>query len=294
MRFKDLGFTSFEEYKNHFFSTLMPSNKTYEYFVDWEKVRKDVKSYVNELSLLNSLTKIQPEEREEHFTELLIKYPQTAKVIPMLIAERAQGNKINIFDPDLETFIDYNFDSANLDFETANKIVEFCNKTGILSLFEEIKDLYDYLVGVEVGLDSNTRKNRSGKIFEKLCQEKIKRLIGSHFTIVNNDQNFSLYKPISQNHKGKTHDFVVYKGNIPILIIECNFYNVGGSKPISIAESYVELKEAAEERNVTFLWVTDGPAWHTMKEPLLRAMEKIDYIVNYKMLGLIKKILRSA
>uniref|UniRef100_A0A7C2NZJ0 Restriction endonuclease type II DpnII-like domain-containing protein n=1 Tax=candidate division WOR-3 bacterium TaxID=2052148 RepID=A0A7C2NZJ0_UNCW3 len=173
-------------------------------------------------------------------------------------------------------------------------MVELCNKTGILSLFDEIKDLYDYLLGIEVGLDSNTRKNRSGKIFEKMCQEKIKRLINPYFMVVNNDQNFSLYKPFSGNQKGKTHDFVVYKGNTPILIVECNFYNVGGSKPISIAESYIELQKAAKEKNVIFLWITDGPAWHKMKDPLLRAMKKIDYIVNYKMLSLIKKILKNS
>jgi type II restriction enzyme len=64
VRFKELGFESFEEYINSFFSTLMPSNKTYEYFVDWQKVRRDVQKYVKELSLLNSLTKISSEKKK--------------------------------------------------------------------------------------------------------------------------------------------------------------------------------------------------------------------------------------
>jgi len=109
VRFKELGFESFEEYINSFFSTLMPSNKTYEYFVDWQKVRRDVQKYVKELSLLNSLTKISSEKRKDHLKELLTEYTETAKVIPMLIAERAKDNKINIFDPELETFIVYDF-----------------------------------------------------------------------------------------------------------------------------------------------------------------------------------------
>ena len=293
VRFKELGFESFEEYINSFFSTLMPSNKTYEYFVDWRKVRRDVQKYVKELSLLNSLTKISSEKRKDHLKELLTEYPETAKVIPMLIAERAKDNKINIFDPELETFIVYDFSPTALDIGIVTKIVEFCEKTGILALFDDIKDLYDYLLGVEVGLDSNTRKNRSGEIFEKMCQQKIKTLTGQQFTVANNDPNFSLYKPITGNSKGKTHDIVLYKGNKPVLVVECNFYNVGGSKPISIAESYVEMQKAANERNVKFLWVTDGPAWSEMKENLLRAMEEIDYILNYKMLDLIQKIVKT-
>jgi len=192
VRFKELGFESFEEYINSFFSTLMPSNKTYEYFVDWQKVRRDVQKYVKELSLLNSLTKISSEKRKDHLKELLTEYPETAKVIPMLIAERAKDNKINIFDPELETFIIYDFSSTALDIGVVTKIVEFCEKTGILALFDDIKDLYDYLLGVEVGLDSNTRKNRSGEIFEKMCQQKIKTLTGQKFTVANNDPNFSL------------------------------------------------------------------------------------------------------
>jgi type II restriction enzyme len=160
-------------------------------------------------------------------------------------------------------------------------------------LFDDIKDLYDYLLGVEVGLDSNTRKNRSGKISEKMCQQKIKTLTGQQFTVANNDPNFSLNKPITGDSKEKNNDIVLYKGNKPVLVVEFNFYNVGGNKPISIAESYVEMQKAANERNAKFLWVTDGPAWFEMKENLLRAMEEIDYILNYEMLDLIQKIVKT-
>lgn len=293
VKFKELGFSTFEEYKNKFFNTLLQSNKTFEYFIDWNKVKTTVNKYVNELSLLNSLTKIDITKRVKHLHFLLTKYPKVVEVIPLLIAERVKNGKINVFDPETESFLSFEFKHSKVNEKTIPKIINFCIKTGILDLFQDIKDLYDYLLGIEVGLDSNARKNRSGDIFEKMCQQKLKKLIGSKYKIVNNDPNFSLYHIIIKNkNKGKTHDVVIYKSNKPILIGEFNFYNTTGSKPISIAESYMEMCRIAKKHGVEFLWVTDGPAWLNMKEPLLRSMEEIDWILNYRMLELIKNILK--
>jgi len=292
VKFKELGFSSFEEYKNRFFDTLLPSNKTYEYFVDWNKVKSAVNKYIDELSLLNSLTKLSAIERVKHFQALLIKYPQIVEVIPILIAERVRNGKIDIFDPEVESFLSFEFERSKVSKETIPKLINFCIKTGVMDLFQEVKDVHDYLLGVEVGLDTNARKNRSGDIFEKMCQQKIRKLIEGNYKIINNDPHFSLY-PVFQKgrSKGKTHDIVIYKNDKPILIGEFNFYNTRGSKPISIAESYIEMHQIAKEHEIKFLWVTDGPAWRSMKESLSRSMEKIDWILNYRMLELVRKIL---
>jgi len=292
VRFKELGFETFKEYIEHFFETLLPSNKTYEYFVDWSKVIKVARRYNAELSLLNSLTKVSASDREKELVKLLVKYPNVVEVIPLLIAERAKDGKIDIFEPNIEKFIVFEFKQSNVNKDTTPQIIEFCIKTGIMELFDKVKDLHDYLLGVEVGKDTNTRKNRSGEIFERMCQQKIKRLIGKEFIQINNDRNFSLYPILTgKQAKGKTHDVVIYKENKPILVIECNFYNVSGSKPISIAESYVEMNRIAKQNNVSFLWITDGPAWNDMKEPLIRAMNNIDWVLNFRMLDRIERIL---
>ncbi|MGB9795034.1 DpnII family type II restriction endonuclease [Caldisericum exile] len=290
VKFKELGFKNFEEYNSYFFNTLLSSNKTYDYFVDWTKVKEAVNQYLNELSLLNSLTKVEPKDRKKHLQDLLLKYPQVVEVIPLLIAERLKNGKIDIFDPNIEELITFEFKHSS----NVSQIINFCYKTGILDLFQEVKDIHDYLLGVEVGLDTNARKNRSGDIFEKMCQQKIKKFISTaNYLIIENDSNFSLYPIVSKGRgKGKTHDVVIYKEKSPILVIECNFYNVTGSKPISIAESYIEMNRAAQENGIDFLWVTDGPAWHQMKEPLLRSMKEIDWILNFKMLDLVAKILK--
>ncbi len=293
VKFKELGFRDFDEYIAHFFNALLPTNKTYEYFVDWNKVKNVINKYLDELSLLNSLTKVGTAEREKHLYSLLAKYPQIVEIIPFLIAERVKNGRIDIFDPDLEQFLIFEFKRSKVNKEIIPRIIEFCIKTGIMDLFQEVKDIHDYLLGVEVGIDTNARKNRSGDIFEAMCQKKIRRLVGRDYNIVNNDPDFSLYPIITEGKsKGKTHDIVIYKDNKPVLIVECNFYNVTGSKPISIAESYIEMYRVAKEHEVDFLWVTDGPAWHKMKEPLIRSMKEIDWVLNFRMLNLINRILK--
>ena len=125
-----------------------------------------------------------------------------------------------------------------------------------------------------------------------MCQRKVGKLIGIKYKIVNNDLHFSLYPVVTRGRsKGKKHDIVVYKDNRPILIGEFNFYNITGSKPVSIAESYIEMARVAKEHNVEFLWVTDGPAWRKMEQPLSYSMKEIDWILNYRMLELIRRIL---
>jgi len=170
------------------------------------------------------------------------------EVIPLLIAERIQNGKIDVFDLDLEKFISFEFKRSRVNESIIRQTIDFC---------------------IKIGMDTNARKNRSGDIFEKMCQQKIKKLIGSKY-----DTRFSLYSVVT---KGKS------KGKV-IMVVECNFYNVPGSKPISIAESYIEMNRVAKEHNIKFLWVTDGPAWHKMKEPLLRTMEKIDWLLNYRII----------
>jgi type II restriction enzyme len=295
IQFEKLGFRNFNNYVEYFFNTLLVSNKTYEYFVDWKEVKGDINKYLNEISLFNSLTKLEPYQREGHLRELLQKYPQIAEIIPMLIAVRVKKEKIDIFDPEVEDFMTFDFRKSNINETAIPRIIDFCYKIGIIELFDEIKDIYDYLLGVEVGLDSNARKNRSGIIFEGMTQKKVKKLLlGASYRVVENDRNFSLYPSIRRRESGgKTHDIVVYKNERPVLIVECNFYNVAGSKPISIAESYLEMYRVAKEHDIEFLWVTDGSAWHKMKEPLFRAMEEIEWIFNFRMLNSIGKILES-
>lgn len=272
---KIAGVSSIEEYINLFFKTLMKTNQTYDYFVDWKKIKEKVRKYVKEISLLNSLTKIEPEERKRELKEIFKRYPETIPVIPSIIALREQN--ISILEIGERAFYKtFDFSKRKLSDDEAEDIVNFCEKVGILQLFGEINDLYAYLLGVEVGLDSNARKNRSGKIFQDLVGLLLKRkLKDTNLRIKSEDPNIII-------RRKKKADFVIYYENNPRIIIECNFYNTTGSKPIETANAYVELqREIRERKGITFVWITDGPAWEKMKSTIIQSFRKIDFPMNY-------------
>ena len=165
MKYKELGYSSLEEYKKEFYETLMPSNNTKDYFVNWEKVYTRVNDLLPEIYLLNSLIKIDPSLREQKLEELFNLYPKTRKVIPLIIVVENKFSFLKIVN------LDFHYRKIDLLKDNSKDLVQFSKDVGILELFNSIKDLHDYLVGVGVGRSSHGRKNRSGDIFEDIIND---------------------------------------------------------------------------------------------------------------------------
>jgi type II restriction enzyme len=275
VRYELLGFKSEKEFLEYFFNTLLETNWTYEYFVDWNKVKNNVKSYVKEICLLNALTKIDREDRESELKEIFLKYPETIKVIPLLIAVRESSIPI-LEISEKAIYKVFDFTERMISPEEAEELVDFCRNVGIINLFSEINDLYAYLLGVEVGLDTNARKNRSGKIFEDLVELLLKRKLSGFpdLSISRNDDSFKISRK-------KNADFVIYYQGEPKVLIECNFYSESGSKPIETANAYIELQRKTKGKNMHFIWITDGRAWNEMKNTINQVSKEIDFLLNY-------------
>jgi len=275
VRYELLGFKSEKEFLEHFFNTLLETNWTYEYFVDWNKVKNNVKSHVKEICLLNALTKIDREDRESELKEIFLKYPETIKVIPLLIAVRESSIPI-LEISEKAIYKVFDFTERMISPEEAEELVDFCRNVGIINLFSEINDLYAYLLGVEVGLDTNARKNRSGKIFEDLVELLLKRKLSGFpdLSISRNDDSFKISRK-------KNADFVIYYQGEPKVLIECNFYSESGSKPIETANAYIELQRKTKGKNMHFIWITDGRAWNEMKNTINQVSKEIDFLLNY-------------
>ena len=293
MKYESLGFSSLDDYFSRFLGTLLPTNKTYSYFVDWQRVLRNIKRYKTELHLLNSLRNENERSIKDSFINLATRYPEIISVLPALIAERVENGHLMIFDEELDKFIDFNFNASSYSEDELDQIAKFCEKTGIFRLILSVKDLYDYLLGVEVGIDTNARKNRSGKIFEKIVGRMLgNKLRNGNYKVIPQDPSISLYV----TKKGKRinrHDFVVYKNEEAIAIIEVNFYNTPGSKPDSIVGNYISLSKEAKKRGLDFIWITDGPAWRDMRHYLRKAMEEMDWVLNYNIAKKeIKKIIK--
>ncbi len=281
---------------NTWLSGFRDSIADYGYYVDFEKVIRNVETIKVELNILNSL--IGSKNIEADFENLIKKYPEVLKCIPLLLAVRA--TEIYAIDSDGE-FI-YKFNNPNLSFEQY-KI--FMRKTGLFDLIANhiVNNLVDYATGVETGLDSNGRKNRGGHLMENLVENFIRKAgftrDKTYFKEMYINQITERWKvdlsAISNHGKmEKRFDFVIKTDNM-IYGIETNFYGGGGSKLNETARSYKTLAlEANTIDGFTFVWFTDGKGWAKARHNLEETFDVMEYIYNINDLenGIIYEIIK--
>ena len=277
-------------------SQFRVSISNYAYYVDFAKVYNNVDNAKVELNILNSL--VGSKNIRQDFLALVGKYPETIKCIPILLAVRGQEIRVNDENKDLNFVFTKDLD--------VNCLSEFMEKSGLFELISNriINNLADYVLGVEVGLDSNGRKNRGGHLMEDVVEN---HLINAGFK---RDENYfkEMYlqdiekrwnvglSALSNNGKAKKRfDFVV-KTNNCIYAMETNFYGGfgGGSKLNETARSYKMLAQEAQDiQNFKFVWITDGTAWRSARNNLEETFDIMDNMYNLKELeeGVFKQIL---
>ncbi len=278
------------------FTNFKDSIATYNYYIDFDKVHKNVDKIKIELNILNSL--IGSKNIEEDFKMIITKYPETLKCIPLLLAVRS--NEIFIIDSNGD--FKYNFKKINCSPEQYNI---FMRKTGLFDLLENriIGSLVDYVTGVETGLDSNGRKNRGGHLMEDLVESFIIKagyIKGkSYFKEmyiheITEKWGIDLSVISNQGKTEKRFDFVIKTDNM-IYGVETNFYTSGGSKLNETARSY---KQIAQEANTiygfTFVWITDGKGWGSAKHNLEETFDILDTLYSISDLenGILENLIR--
>ncbi len=261
---------------------------TWDYFVNWKKVFDNIKPIEKELNLLNYLIGKDDFEKE---TALLIKqYPSVIKAFPFLIACRDKSFEVLI---DVKAFISTKFDfsiSSPTD-EQINDLVKFVLNSGLADILKnkQVKNLVDYTIGVEVGLDSNGRKNRGGTMMEgivevfveEFCQKNNAEYI-AQATSKKIKSKWDI--DIEVDKSSRIMDFAICK-NGKLYLMEVNFYGSGGgSKLKSTATEYCEMYNRYHRQGIEFIWVTDGAGWKSALKPLREYFDKSDYLVNLEML----------
>ena len=256
----------------------------YGYYIDFDKVHRNVDNIKVELNILNSL--IGSKNIEEEFEKLVGRYPEALKCIPLLLAVRS--NEIYAIDGDGD--FTYNFKNPSLSIE---QYETFMRKTGLFDLIENhiVNNLVDYATGVETGLDSNGRKNRGGHLMENLVESFIqkagfvkdesyfKEMYIHHIT---DKWGIDLSAISNQGKTEKRFDFVVKTPNM-IYGIETNFYGSGGSKLNETARSYKTLAlETDTIDGFTFVWFTDGKGWTSARHNLEETFDVMEHIYNIK------------
>lgn len=283
--------------------SIMPSD----FFVDFSKVYLNIKQYEVHLNILNTL--IGKENIEEEFIELVNMYPEVVHSIPILLATHSSKFSIvNIptvqllksiseenFEIFEEKYVCYDF---NQDDYSAKDYASFLRESGLFDLISnrKIKNLVDYAIGIEVGLDSNSRKNRGGMIMEDIVEEFLKLSKIDYHKQMKYKEIDEIYGTnlCSIGKATKKFDFVYKsKNDNKVIVMEVNYYGKQGSKPNETAKSYIELdKEINSLEGVKFVWITDGYGWTKSRLNLEDAYDKIEHLYNINDLenGILEKL----
>ena len=275
---------------NEWLSGFRSSIADYGFYINFDKVYRNVDNIKVELNILNSL--IGSHNIEEEFRCILSKYPEVLQCIPILLAVRAS----EIYCQDDHGGILFNFNHKKLSLSTEDdldKYVYFMTETGLFDLLSKhiINNLVDYVMGVETGLDSNGRKNRGGHLMENLVEKFIIKagfIKGVNYFKemyiheITEKWGIDLFAISNQGTTEKRFDFVVKTDNM-IYVIETNFYSGGGSKLNETARSYKTLAlESNTIDEITFVWFTDGKGWNSAKNNLKETFDVMEHIYNIK------------
>lgn len=280
-----------DERLNLFLKTLSITNRTPEYYVNWDKVERETKQYELELNTLNYL--IGKEDIYEETLRLFEQQPNLIKAIPSLIASRDKVLDIlSIDDNDDMSF--ERLDFSRIDTERIEDYVIFAENSGLLDFLQNKanRSLVDYVYGVEAGLDSNARKNRSGTTMEGILERHVSKLASelglewkAQATAAYIKEKWNIEVPVDKSER--RFDVAVYSAkNNKLWLIETNYYGGGGSKLKAVAGEFTELSQfvVQSKDDVEFVWVTDGQGWKTAHLPLSEAFGHIINVFNLNML----------
>lgn len=251
-------------------SQLQKTNQTLDFFCDFDKISANVSEVEMSLNTLNYL--IGKEDFATAVSEIWERDPKVFEVMGILIAVRDEGNK-PVVDSQGKVVMLKSY------FTSAAKVVEFLEETGLADVFNSrrIKNLVDYVFGIETGLDTNARKNRSGHIMESTVA-KILRDNNITFRQEVYSSEFPELSVLGADEK--RFDFYI-ETNDKKYLIEVNFYSGGGSKLNEVARAYSELAPRVNSVDgFEFVWITDGIGWKSARNKLEEAYTIIPSVYN--------------
>jgi len=253
-----------------FLSQLSETNATLDYFTDFKKIKRNVNKISIKLTQLNYL--IGKENLKEAVNELYEENPKVFEVLDILIAIR-KNKKAKTFNNNGEIV------SLNTYFTSAEGILEFIEETKLAEVFrnKDITNLVDYVFGIEVGLDTNARKNRGGNNMSKAVSLIFEKA-DIFYKMEVNSTEFTEIESLGADVK--RFDFVI-KTKKKTYLIETNYYNSGGSKLNETARAYSDVAPKINQyENYEFVWITDGQGWFSAKNKLEEAYNIIPCVYN--------------
>lgn len=253
-----------------FMSQLKETNTTLDFYCDFKKINENVESIAIKLNQLNYL--IGKENLDEAIQKLWNENPKVFNIMDILIAVRRKEKKKAILEDGSIKLISSLFDNVT-------SVISYIHGTGLDAVLQnkQITNLVDYVFGIETGLDTNARKNRSGHLMEEQVADIFKK-VGIKYRQEVYSTEYPELSVLGQDKK--RFDFVIEKPNCNYLI-EVNFYSGGGSKLNEVARAYSELSPKINDViGFEFVWITDGKGWNSARNKLEEAFYAIPNIYN--------------
>lgn len=260
-----------KEQFDSFISQLKETNTTLDFYCDFEKINNKVEAISIKLNQLNYL--IGQEDIDSAICRLWNENKNVFSILEILIAVRTSDKKKAIMS-------DGNVRLINTLFDSAEGVIEYIHGTGLDKVFrnKRINNLVDYVFGVETGLDTNARKNRSGHLMEDMVSSIFDKN-GIWYSQEVYSREWPAITQVLGNDE-KRFDFVI-KTTTKIYLIEVNFYSEGGSKLNEVARSYSDIAPKINSvPGFEFVWITDGVGWKSAKNKLQEAYSIIPNIYN--------------
>lgn len=253
-----------------FLSQLKETNATLGFFTDFSKAYSNVANIAVKLNQLNFLL---GKDNLRAAVELIYnENPKAFEVLDVLVAVRKKDKRLVLNEKQQPVLLESYFNDVE-------SICAYIDGTGLGEVFssKKITNLVDYVFGVEVGLDTNARKNRSGK----LMAEAVAKVFDEAGVAYEEEVNSTSFNDLTGLGKDlKRFDFIIRKKDKTFLI-ETNFYNEGGSKPNEVARAYSDIAPKINaNKKYEFVWITDGHGWLSAKNKLEEAYGIIPRVYN--------------
>ena len=265
---------------NDFLNTLEKTNIELNDLIDIDKIIEIVDEMQIKLNTLNYIITSNQSKLNYRIEKLFISQPEVFSILPYLAAISKDKIKKNnfVFRLDNEIY------KLNEFLNSPKSIISFLELTGLTKLILEgkIKNFVDFLTGIEVGLDTNARKNRVGLKNEKEIDQIITDAF-SKYQYISIDRQLILEEFKNQDFlKNKKIDFIITNHlNNKKVIIETSYYNSSGSKIIETAKSFENINKIIKEiQNYYFLWIADGIGINSSGSFIVKNSQKFDFVKN--------------
>jgi type II restriction enzyme len=273
---------STEEFLKEFFETLTPGVIPREQFLDWAKINSKYDEYKEAIEYFDGLQKSSRNEIVKDLRDTLLSADDPLTILKGAFELLGHTGDVYVSDKD-------NLSIRSAAHEIAagkqkEKSAQYCatlvGDLGIKNVTDR-PDLGSVFFGVQVGLESNRRKNIGGIAFgvwtRKILESTV-GLLGPRYSL-----EFEVKVPYEGDKNGKSVDFaILYDGKVRIGV-EVNFYTTSGSKPSEIKRAYETVNRALSKVGVELVWITDGAGYLKMKKSLAEAFEAHPNTYNYSM-----------